>query len=73
VEKTAESPHQAAMMALVPASNIRVVDPALASSIPSDPMPFRDIPFSALAGGCFGVRFALVAREGEAQKTGGTF
>ncbi len=44
--------NQAALIALVPASNIRVVDAAVVDNIPSTPVPVRDIPIGAfLAGG----------------------
>ena len=44
--------NQAALIALVPASNIRVVDAAVVDNIPSTPVPVRDIPSAAfLAGG----------------------
>ncbi len=46
--------NQAALIALVPASNIRVVDSAVADSIPASPAPFRDIPTWALFSGGLG-------------------
>ena len=42
--------NQAALIALVPTSNIRVVDPAVASTKPSSPIPLLDIPLGALMG-----------------------
>ena len=50
--------NQAALVALVPTSNIRVVDPAIAVWVPSSPKPKRDIPLGALAGG--GLGYALL-------------
>ena len=50
--------NQAALIALVPTSNIRVVDPAIASSEPSSPKPLRDIPMGAIAFG--GLAYALL-------------
>uniref|UniRef100_Q01XL7 non-specific protein-tyrosine kinase n=1 Tax=Solibacter usitatus (strain Ellin6076) TaxID=234267 RepID=Q01XL7_SOLUE len=49
--------NQAALIALVPASNIRVVDAAVADNIPSSPTPMRDIPTWSLFGGalCYGL------------------
>lgn len=46
--------NQAALIALVPTSNIRVVDPAIASSVPSSPVPLRDIPLWALMSASIG-------------------
>jgi capsular exopolysaccharide synthesis family protein len=44
--------NQAALIALAPESNIRVVDPAIPINIPSSPLPARDIPmWSFLSGG----------------------
>jgi polysaccharide biosynthesis transport protein len=44
--------NQAALIALVPASNIRVVDAAVVDNIPASPVPIRDIPVAAfLIGG----------------------
>jgi capsular exopolysaccharide synthesis family protein len=45
---------QAALIALAPNSNIRVVDPALPASTPTSPDPLADIPLSAIAGGVLG-------------------
>jgi capsular exopolysaccharide synthesis family protein len=46
--------NQAALVALVPTSNIQVVDPAIPVWIPSSPRPTRDIPMGALVGGGIG-------------------
>jgi capsular exopolysaccharide synthesis family protein len=59
--------NQAALVALVPTSNVRVVDPAVAVWVPSSPRPFQDIPFGALAG--VGVGYALLwLRESRRRK-----
>jgi capsular exopolysaccharide synthesis family protein len=50
--------NQAALIALVPASNIRVVDAAVADNIPSSPAPIRDIPTWTLFSG--GLGYALL-------------
>jgi capsular exopolysaccharide synthesis family protein len=50
--------NQAALIALVPASNIRVVDAAVAENTPSSPNPIRDIPVAAL--GSIGVGYGLL-------------
>ena len=46
--------NQAALIALVPASNIRVVDAAVVDNIPSNPVPVRDIPIAAFLMGSLG-------------------
>jgi capsular exopolysaccharide synthesis family protein len=56
---------QAALVALAPNSNIRVVDPAIPAMEPSSPVPMLDIPLAALAGaaiGC-GVLYLLEVRR----------
>ncbi len=50
--------NQAALIALAPASSIRVVDPAVPTSIPSSPKPVRDIPLGAFGG--FGLGYGLL-------------
>ena len=58
--------NQAALIALVPASNIRVVDAAVVDNIPSSPLPIRDIPLGALFTGGLGyglLWFREVARR----------
>src|SRR5262249_27411924 len=45
---------QAALVALVPSSNIRVVDAAIPVPVPVAPKPLTDITIWALAGGCLG-------------------
>ncbi len=49
--------NQAALVALVPTSNIRVVDPAVPVPIPSSPRPRRDVPFSGFASMALGYGF----------------
>ncbi len=49
--------NQAAMVALVPTSNIRVVDQALATSVPTTPNPGRTIPMGGFAGAGIGFGF----------------
>ena len=46
--------NQAALIALVPASNIRVVDAAIVETIPATPVPVRDIPIGAILMGGLG-------------------
>ncbi|MCX6595989.1 MAG: polysaccharide biosynthesis tyrosine autokinase [Acidobacteria bacterium] len=46
--------NQAAMVALVPTSNIRVVDQALVPDKPSSPNPVKDIPTAAILGAALG-------------------
>ena len=53
---------QAALIALAPTSNIRVIDPATPIRVPSNPRPSRDIPASALTFGGLGYGL-LVLRE----------
>jgi len=52
---------QAALVSMVPTSNLRVVDQAMVSSEPVSPEPWRDIPVGALLGMllCYGI-FLLV-------------
>src|SRR5207302_7725086 len=59
---------QAALMALVPASSIRVVDPAVASSIPSSPLPVRDIPLWAFAGASLGYGLLWLREQARIKK-----
>lgn len=58
--------NQAAMIALVPASNIRVVDAAIVDNIPSTPVPVRDIPIGAFLMG--GLGYGLLWRREVAQR-----
>lgn len=46
--------NQAALVALAPTGNIRVVDPAVPVWVPSSPNPRRDVPGGALAGAGLG-------------------
>src|SRR5450759_945389 len=58
--------NQAALIALVPASNIRVVDAAVVNNIPSTPLPIRDIPLGALFIG--GLGYGLVSLRETARR-----
>ena len=46
--------NQASLNALAPAANIRIVDPAGPTGIPSSPIPARDIPLAGLMGALLG-------------------
>ena len=57
-----EHSSQASLVALAPTSNIRVVDMASVSRIPSNPVPARDIPVSGVALAVLGYGFWFCAR-----------
>jgi len=58
---------QASLVALAPTSNIRVVDMAAVSRIPTNPVPERDIPIAGVAFAALGYGF-LVLRETSRRK-----
>ena len=60
--------NQAAMVALVPTSNIRVVDQALVPDKPSSPNPVRDIPTAALLGAALGAGLIWVRDQWKRKK-----
>lgn len=55
--------NQSAVVAAVPANNVRVVETAAPLSIPSRPVPVRDIPVSTALGGALGYGLAVLVEK----------
>ena len=55
--------NQSAVVAAVPANNVRVVETAIPLSIPSRPIPVRDIPISTALGGALGYGLVVLVEK----------
>jgi succinoglycan biosynthesis transport protein ExoP len=59
---------QAALIALVPPSTVRVVDPATPTDIPSSPIPVRDITVAAMLGSVVGFGLLVLGENSRRKK-----